>query len=58
MKTLCCVCLGTITPGPEHPPSHGICEECFPDYLRRAGMSEDDIKQTLKELEVTENDKD
>ena len=50
MRTICQECKETITPGPEEIPSHGLCESCMPDFMRRGGVSEKDIAIFTKEI--------
>ena len=52
MKTICCECNKIMKQGSEDPPSHGICLKCLPGSLKRAGLNDEEIKQTLKELEA------
>ena len=52
MKTICQECKTVMIDGPEDDDkiSHGLCEECAPDFMRRGGMSEEEIKASMKEL--------
>jgi hypothetical protein len=52
MKTICCECEEVITPGPDDPVSHGLCLKCFPDFLRRGGCSEEEIKKSMEDMEA------
>ena len=52
MKTLCCICNKTMIEGPEDPPSHGICKECFPDYINSQGLDKEDVRIILNLMEV------
>lgn len=58
MKTVCQECNKILKEGPDEPVSHGLCLDCMPDFMRRGGVSEEEIEKAMKEIKEEEDAKD